>query len=359
VNDYVVLSEMATAVIPSTNVSGERHLTNKNALIPYSYVTDYYMKGVRGLISGYTGGAGHCVATVREKNGCTNLVILSGGRDRSEGAVGTDISSYRDARALLEWAEEDFSLYPLLKQGEVICERKVLLSGQVDHILLVAGESLTKLLPTDPQWQQQLRYEVKETKDQFTAPILQGEIYGKVEVFYRGESMGELSLVAQNSMNRSSWLMRWDGLQRFFSRGPARLVLILVLVAAVLYVLGLAITVWVHYVRLNRERKEALAELNRQENRRLRQVKHEEREANRARLRRAGTFLRAGYRVLSGEAEVMDVSPKKEKKEPPRRAVAKVPEQYRKKKDPVPSSEKQGKTEEKTRLSSPKDERRS
>ena len=68
VNDFMILSERAKVTIPATNVTDERVYTNKNALVPYSYVTDYYMKNVRGMVAGYTSGAGYCVATVRQKD---------------------------------------------------------------------------------------------------------------------------------------------------------------------------------------------------------------------------------------------------------------------------------------------------
>ncbi|MBR5295309.1 MAG: D-alanyl-D-alanine carboxypeptidase, partial [Clostridia bacterium] len=133
VNDFMLLSETAKVTIPATNMTGERVYTNKNALVPYSYVTDYYIEGARGMVAGYTSRAGYCVATVRETRGSKNLVIVSGGVDRSEKQNGTDISSYREVKALLEWAEEKFAVREVIPASKIICERRVRLASGVDH----------------------------------------------------------------------------------------------------------------------------------------------------------------------------------------------------------------------------------
>lgn len=336
VNDFMVTARIPKATIPATNLTKERVYTNKNALVPFSYVTDYYMEDVWGMSAGYTVGAGHCVAAVRQKNGCTNLVILSGGRDRSEAQNGTDISSYRDAKTLLEWAEETYSIREVMEKGKILCEKKVRLAGGVDHMILVAGETLTALLPKDADLEEHLTVEISTLEEVYTAPIIEGDAYGKVNVLFDGEVIGSTPLVAQSNVSLSRWLVMWDAVQSFFSQGPARVVLILVIVIAILYVFTLIFTVWIQYARRNRARKQIIKELNDQEDRRLRQVRLEEKKAANARFRQAKKFLQAGYQVLSGEAELVQTEKGRKRKvsqknAPQKRAVAKVPEQYRRK----------------------------
>lgn len=330
INDFMVLARRdQTHIAPTNLTSSERIYTNRNALVPFSYVTDYYMEDVAGLSAGSTSGAGHCVAALRRKGGCTNFVLLSGGKDRSEKQNGTDISSYRDAKVLLEWAEENFSVRELLAKGEVICERPLRLASGVDHFILIAGESYSALLPKDADLSTRLTTEVVTLEEVFTAPIIEGDAYGTIELFFDGKSVGKIPLVARTNISRSGWLVMWDAVSGFFSQGPARVVLILIAVIAVLYVVTLIVTVWLQYARAGRARRAALEEIEAQEDKRLREVRLAERKANRARLRRAGTFLRAGYKVLSGEAELVETDSSKPKKKAPSRAVAKLPESYR------------------------------
>lgn len=351
INDFMVLSEQPKVTIPATNLTEERVYTNKNALVPYSYVTDYYMKNVRGMVAGYTSGAGYCVATVRQKDNCTNLVLISGGTDRSEAQNGTDISSYRDAKTLLEWAEEAYSIQSIMPADSVICEKGVTLAGGVDHMILVAGEEVKVLLPTNADPETDITKNIRVEEDSFPAPIVKGQVYGEMDVLFRGEVVATVPLVAQNNIGLSRWLVARDAVIRFFSHGPAKVILICVICAAVLYVVILIGTVWLNAKRKNRERDLIIEELNEKENKRLAKVRQEERRATRAKLRRAGSFFREGFRVLSGEAQETEAAPRK-KSEPQKKAVAKVPEQYRKKQSP-PSSSTQKRANESYRVSRP------
>ena len=326
VNDFMLLSENPKVTIPATNLTEERVYTNKNALVPYSYVTDYYMKDVRGMVAGYTPRAGYCVATVREKNGCKNLVILSGGTDRSEKGNGTDISSYREAKSLLEWAEETFTIREVIPKGLIACEKKVRLASGVDHMILVSGESLERLLPVDADLTSVVRTEIRTDKDHFRAPIIEGKSYGEMVVYYEEEEIGTIPLVARNNIGLSRWLVAWDAIVGFFSTGPAKVFLILVILGAVGYVLYLFLAVWVQYKKRNRDRRRAIAELMEMENQRMKQVRREERRANQARMRRVRGALRAGFQVLQGDTELMEERPVRKA---PTKAVARVPEKYR------------------------------
>lgn len=330
VNDFMILSEKAKVTISATNMTDERVYTNKNALVPYSYVTDYYIKNARGMVAGYTSGAGYCVATVRQKDNCTNLVLISGGTDRSEAKNGTDISSYRDAKTLLEWAEESFSIQNVVDADSVVCEKGVTLAGGVDHMILVAGEEAKVLLPMDADPDTDITKNIRVEDDSFPAPIVKGHVYGEMDILFRGEVVATVPLVAQTNIGLSRWLVAKDAVIRFFSHGPAKVILICVIVAAVLYVAILIGTVWLNARRRNRERNLAIKELNEQENKRLAKIRREERRVARAKLRQAGSFFREGFRVLSGEEDAPSGNGKNNT--PQKKAVAKLPEQYRKNK---------------------------
>ncbi|MBR2615662.1 MAG: D-alanyl-D-alanine carboxypeptidase [Clostridia bacterium] len=325
VNRFMLLSEKPNTVIPATNLTGERSYTNRNALVPFSYVTDYYMEGVRGMVSGYTQEAGWCVATVRQKKNATYLVIVSGGEDRSEKQNQTDISSYRDAKTLLEWAEESFAFQSVLTKGKIVCEKKVRLGAGVDHVILATGDEVNALLPVTFDPETDIRLETNVSKDTFTAPVIEGSSYGTMDVYYKDELLASVPLVAASGVGLSRWLVTWDAITGFFSHGPAHVALILVILAGVSYVGVLVGTVWVHHARETRAKRRAVKEMNQEENRRLRLVRQEEKKASRARLRRVTRALHEGFLVLSGETEDGSAG-----QSTPRRAVARVPEKYRK-----------------------------
>ncbi len=334
VNDFMLLSETPKVTIPATNLTSERVYTNKNALVPYSYVTDYYMEGVRGMVAGYTSRAGYCVATVREVKNSKYLVIVSGGTDRSEKQNGTDISSYREAKALMEWAEGSFSVREVIPAKKIICERSVRLASGVDHMILVTGESLELLLPTEIDLEAEITTKVRTNRETYTAPIIEGTTYGEMDVLYGDEVIGTVPLVAQTNIGLSRWLVAWDAVVSFFSHGPAKVVLILVVCCAVFYVLYLFFALWAEYARRNRERNRAIEELMEMENKRMKKVRLEERKANQARMRKVRSALRAGFQVLQGDAEVIETS-RGRRKAQPHKAVAKLPEKYRSANRPI------------------------
>lgn len=344
VNDFMLLSETAQVKINATNVSKERTYTNKNALIPYSYITDYYMEGVRGMVAGYTSGAGYCVATVRKKTNATFFVLVSGGVDRSEMQNQRDISSYREAKSLLEWAEETYSIQQVVPKGKIICENSVRLGAGVDHVILVTGQEVSSLLPTQDDLASQITYNIRTEKQTFNAPIIEGEQYGTLDILYQNELLATIPLVAQTNIGLSRWLVTWDAILGFFSHGPAKVVFILVICAAVLYILILIGTVWLQYVRKNRAKNLAIKEINEQEKQRMKKVRMEEKKEAQARLRRVKIAIREGYRVLSGETETRETAGRTSPRQPVRKAVAMVPEKYRKEhrstqtRTPLPSS---------------------
>ncbi len=328
VNDFMLLSETPKVTIPATNVTKERVYTNKNALVPFSYVTDYYMEGVRGMVAGYTSRAGYCVATMREVKNSKYMVLVSGGVDRSEKQNGTDISSYRDAKNLLEWAENTFSVQEVIPSGKIICECGVRLASGVDHMILITGENLELLLPIEADLETEITTKVETNKKTFTAPIIEGTTYGQIKVFYQGEEIGTVPLVAQSNIGLSRGLVAWDAVKSFFSRGPAKVILILAILAAVFYVLYLFYVLYDQYRKRNRERNRIISEMMEMEKKRMKKVRQAEQKANQARMRRMRRALQAGFQVLQGEAEALE-TPKGRKNAPAHKAVAKVPEKYR------------------------------
>ena len=335
-NDFMVLSETPKVSIPATNLTKERVYTNKNALVPYSYVTDYYTEDVRGMVAGFTASAGYCVATVRESKSGKNLVIISGGSDRSEAQNGTDISSYRDAKALLEWAESHYSVRKIIEEKEIICEKKVRLAADVDHIILVTGEELELLFPVDADIETAVEKKIRCEKDSFSAPLIEGEKCGELDIIYEGKVVGTVPLVAQTNVRLSRWLVMWDAVVGFFSQGTGLAVFILVIAVIVLYFLWLVLSVWRQYAKENREKRQLTQSVYKQEKERMKLVRAEERKSTQATMRKVRHALRTGYQVLQGDMDSPESEKPRRKAPPPSRAVAKVPEKYQRRNQPTP-----------------------
>ncbi|MBP5289123.1 MAG: D-alanyl-D-alanine carboxypeptidase [Clostridia bacterium] len=319
INDYMTLSSEERGSIPATNLSEERVFTNRNALIPYSYVTDYMVNGARGFVAGGTVMAGYVCATSRESGEANTFVLLAGGSDLSENQNGSQLSTYRDAARLLDWARNEYAVVKVVEKETVVCERKVRLSGGLDHTVLLTGSDLKALLPKSVNVKEDIRTEIRTDGDSLDAPILKGNKYGEADLYWGEEKLGTVDLVAQANVSISRFLQVADNVIRFFSAGPARVFLIIVISSAALYLVVLIGTVYVQYLRNTKERRQVIREMEERENRRLREVRRTERERAQRTLRRARSAVREGYRVFSGQSDVLGSG----------KAVARVPEKYR------------------------------
>lgn len=329
VNDFMVMSENPKVTIPETNKNKQRVYNNKNPLVSFSWVNTYYLENSRGMIAGFTPRAGYCVATVHEIPGSKTLVIVSGGSDRSTKKDGSDITAYREAKSLMQWAEKNYSMRYVLEKGMVVCEKRLRLASGVDHMILVTGESLKMLLPMDVDLSKEITTEVRTDREVYTAPIIEGTAYGEIDVYYNGDLVDTVPLVAKSNIGLSRGLVAWDAVVSFFSHGAAKVVLILVILGLVLYVAILILAAVIQYLRQNKEQNRIIREMKAVEDRRLRKIRLQERKASQARMRKMRNVLRAGYQVLQGDSEAMDQPGRGQRRPPASKAVAKVPEKYR------------------------------
>ncbi len=320
VNDFMVLSSTKSVKIPATNLSPERTVNNRNRMLSWHSIYPYHIPDSRGMVVGATENAGWCAATTRQKDECTTLVLVAGGTDLSEKQDATGISAFLDARTLIEWAETNFARFTLVSDGEVFREVPVSLAADVDHLILVADGSLQVTLEKtfDPS-SRALYKKIVLDSDSIQAPVVKGQAFGRVELYLNEEFLGSVPLVAQSAVARSQASSLWNAVKRFFSSGPAFVILLLVGLVAAAYLAILIFTVVRQNLQANRERRLAARRLEEEEDRRLEAVRKKERAQRGVRMRNAGTFFREGFRVMTGSASG----------QAPSRGVAPVPEKYR------------------------------
>ena len=320
VNDFMVLSSVKSQKIPATNLSPERTVNNRNRMLFWHSIYPYHIPDSRGMVVGATENAGWCAATTRQKDECTTLVLVSGGTDLSEKQDATGISAFLDAKTLIEWAETNFARFTLVSDGEVFREVPVSLAADVDHLILVADGSLQVTLEKDFDPSSRALYKkIVLDGGAIQAPVVKGQVFGRVELYLNEEFLGSVPLAAQSAVARSQASSLWNAVKRFFSSGPAFVILLLVGLVAAAYLAILIFTVIRQNLVANRERRLAARRLEEEEDRRLEAVRKKERARRGVRMRNAGTFFREGFRVMTGSASGQS----------PSRGVARVPEKYR------------------------------
>ena len=179
---------MDTIVHKTAKGSQEFGLSNTNKLIrQYEYST--------GLKTGSTSEAGFCVSATAEKNGMKLIAVIMDGE--------TSKSRFQDATTLLNYGFANYQIYsdtdaqrePLgvLPVNEGVTETVELRYAGEFHKLLLNGENISSI---------EKRIEIPE---EVTAPINKDEMIGKLYYYYEQEKIGEVNIVAVNSVEKAKY----------------------------------------------------------------------------------------------------------------------------------------------------------
>ena len=177
--------------------------------------TKYYYEPLAFGTTGYTDSAGRCLASVARDSGYEYLVVVIGCPEKnSEGESGVH---FRDSKTLYRWAFNNFTYKTLLSKNEPVTQLPVRLAWNRDSVTLVPETNFSTTVANDLDPSTILKKETL-TVDAVDAPVTKGEVYGKVELFINvDQKIGEVNLVASESVERSQVLSLWADVQKFLS----------------------------------------------------------------------------------------------------------------------------------------------
>lgn len=223
------VSSTVKYVVPKTNLSDSRNLYNRNHLVSKYSDTRYFYAYARGMNVGSTSAAGNCCVSSAAKNGLSYLCVVMGGEE-----VGDENFALTHAGSLLRYGIENFGYHDLIDAGRAVCELPVTLSDKADHVILVPQGNLSAYTANDIDLKKDVALSYRTEKESLQAPVNEGEILGSLNVFIGEEYIGQVSLVAKNSVERSSLLYAFSRIEAVTSSRLFRGTL----VAAVLITLG-------------------------------------------------------------------------------------------------------------------------
>ena len=230
---FTEISSESRYQMPKTNLSSERNIYNKNYLISRYTETKYYNKYVKGLNSGSTTQGGYCLATCAQKEGQTYICVVLGATEKDG-----DICSYTIANSLINWAFSSYGYVEVISKDMLVCEVKVDLSEDIDHVTLRPASSLTVFLPLDIDKEKDLVYSHKIAAPSLTAPVEEGQIAGFISVELDGEVLGSVDLVTMNKVDRSEFLYGLQRIRNFTTSRPFVITVIIFIVLFVAYILS-------------------------------------------------------------------------------------------------------------------------
>ena len=174
----VVCQRVGTACERSADRSVRLHNTN-DLLWMYEFA--------EGVKTGTTSAAGRCLVASASRRGHRLIAVLLNAPDR-----------FRDARDLLAWGFEAFTLRRVLAGGERVGEIGVR-GGRDATVAAVAAEDLWVVAPRAAWGTSRLRWEV-DLAGSLTAPVARHAAVGRVSVRLDGRELAAVRLVAEDDV---------------------------------------------------------------------------------------------------------------------------------------------------------------
>ncbi len=228
----VEIYQMEKATIPATNKSDERLFFSTNSLIsPYKERT-YLYKYATGIKTGHTTPAGLCLVSSAEKGDLSFISVVLGAETD---AKTQKKNHFVETTRLFKWGFDNFKRKSVLDISAPVAEVKLELAWTRDHMVVKPTAELNCIVPND--FDSEKIVLKTELPDSLDAPIEQGQVVGKLHVFYDERELGAVDLAAADSVQRSNilWILR--GIKNFFTSKLVRIIFIVLAALFVIYIL--------------------------------------------------------------------------------------------------------------------------
>jgi D-alanyl-D-alanine carboxypeptidase (penicillin-binding protein 5/6) len=198
----------------------------------------YYYTYAKGIKTGTTDEAGHCLVTSASADGYSYIgVFLDSPIDSENDEYGTMI----DAKALFRWALTSLELSPVATKETPICEEKVNLAWGKDSVQLVPEENINAIVPKEFE-DSDIKI-VKDVPESVDAPIQEGDVIGTATIYYNGDGakgkqkIATVNLVSSESVERSGILYVLEVAKSIIFSKWFVLVIAVIIVLLIIYII--------------------------------------------------------------------------------------------------------------------------
>ena len=247
-------------IAPTNMTEKERVFYTTNHLISKLKVSDYIYYQAKGIKTGNTLAAGHCLVSTAEKNGYYYVSVILGAAREESGVI----RSFTETKALFEWGFENFENRQLVSTSDIVEKVSVLQGLNEDEVVLVPEQKLTRLLPKNLKTEDIKREVVLDSPGGVMAPIKRGDTLGEMTLVYRGEALGSVPLVAAINIDRSQLEASREEIVNFFEQAWVRYTIFGIIALVALYTLATIL----YNVRRKRNRRKNVMHTDRYKGRR-------------------------------------------------------------------------------------------
>ena len=204
---YPAFSEAfsATSVtLRKTDLNEERTFQASNRMRSKT-VPDYYHESVNAGKQSSTAEGGECISIVSAQDGYTYIVVVLKGHLEDVDRDGVkENTAMTDAKRMLDWTYKNIRYRVVVSPSQVVAVIDVVAGKGTDVVKLVPEKEGSALVPSNATPASVL-YEVIPTSapEKLRAPVKQGEVIARAKVYYAGQILSEVNLVAQETVKLS------------------------------------------------------------------------------------------------------------------------------------------------------------
>ena len=242
-NTLLNISSQPTYVLGNT-------IHTKNYLLSNMLLKGYTLSGAKGMIAGQARPeGGYCLVTSAEKSGLGYVMVVMEAPGEIRNTDGTrsfpEGNAYQDIHKVFPWATTSFGYLTLVNEREIIGELPVeVASGNTDHVGYVALEEVDILMPVGVKAEDITR-EVNLFYESLEAPVEKDMEVGRLDLYYDGEKIASVSLVANTEIERSRLLSLFGRFKAFIkSKTIKKTIRGIIILLIAYFVLVLASTIY-------------------------------------------------------------------------------------------------------------------
>lgn len=209
VSSAIDMAQLARAIIQRYpqhyGIYSEKYFTYNKIRQPNRNKLLWRDKTVDGLKTGHTDAAGYCLVASAKREGMRLISVVMGTRSEEARA--------QESQKLLSYGFRYYRTHQLYNANEALNSATVW-SGAQDQLKVGLSDPLAVTIPRGQVDQLEAVMDIDKV---IKAPVIKGEVYGKVNILLNGELVREVPLVALEGIPEAGLLKRiWHAIMLFF-----------------------------------------------------------------------------------------------------------------------------------------------
>lgn len=219
-------------LVPETNKSISRSLVSSNSLQKRN--SSYYCEQCEGGRNGGFSDYGFATISLSEtQDSNMKLIVVTAGNETRDGA-------YNDAHNLIEWTYNNFSWQTIATASDNIAKVPIEMGADTDYVVASPDSDVLVMLDnTIPEnsFKKEIVIYSEITGEKLVAPIAKGELLGEMKITYRGETLGQVRLVANKNIELAKKAFLKNELEKTYKSSGLYWAVLIVLILVVLYLI--------------------------------------------------------------------------------------------------------------------------